>query len=212
MAMTFYYGAGSPYAWRVWFALEHKGIAYDLKLLSFADGDTRKPEFVAINPRHQVPTITDGSFTLYESAAIVEYLDEVKPKPSLFPGDAKQRGRVRRMVCEADQYFSAANAKLLTSVLFASPEAWDAVAIAAARDAVLAELGFWTSSLQGDYLAGELSAADFTLYPMLAIALRCEKKKPDLGLKSALPAGIVAWMGRIEALPYFQKTWPAHWK
>jgi hypothetical protein len=47
---------------------------------------------------------------------------------------------------------------------------------------------------------------------MLAIALRCERKKPDLGLKAALPAKIAAWMARIEALPYFAKTWPAHWK
>ena len=69
MALTFYYGSGSPYAWRVWLALEHKAIAYELKAVSFSTGDLTKPEFLALNPRHKVPTIADGNFSLYESAA-----------------------------------------------------------------------------------------------------------------------------------------------
>lgn len=212
MAITFYYGAGSPFAWRVWLALEHKGIGHERKVLSFADGDTRKPEFVALNPRHQVPVITDGDFTLYESAAIMEYLEELKPQPALFPGDAKGRAVVRRMICEADQYFDAANAKLIGNVLFTKPEDWDAEKIAAARDGVLAEVAMWEPAMRGDFLAGTLSAADFTLYPMLAIALRCEAKNPAVGLRAALPPKIAAWAARIEKLPYFAKTWPAHWK
>jgi glutathione S-transferase len=212
MALTFYYGSGSPYAWRVWLALEHKAIPYELKVLSFSDGDTRKPEFVALNPRHQVPVISGDGFTLYESAAIVEYLDELKPQPSLFPGDAKHRALVRRMVCEAGEYFGEINSKLLLGVLFSKPEEWDQAAIAKSRDAVLEELALWDRAMQGDFLTGELSAADFTLYPMLALSMRCEKKKPDLGLKAAMPAKISAWMSRIEALPYFQKTLPPHWK
>jgi Glutathione S-transferase, N-terminal domain len=35
LSVRFYYGAGSPYAWRVWLALEHKGIPYHRKTLSF---------------------------------------------------------------------------------------------------------------------------------------------------------------------------------
>jgi glutathione S-transferase len=212
MALTFYYGSGSPFAWRVWLALEHKGIPYEFKLLSFSERDTYKPEFLAMNPRHQVPVIVDDGFAHYESAAIVEYLDELKPQPSLFPGDARRRAQLRRMVCEADQYFSEINGKLLVGVLFAKPEEWDQAAIAKARDNLLQELALWDKAMQGDYLAGELSAADFALYPMLALSMRCEKKKPDLGLKAALPKNISTWMARVEALPYFQRTLPPHWK
>src|SRR5688572_21061647 len=108
MALDFYHGHGSPYSWRVWLALEHKALAYNLKVLSFQNQDTTKPEFVAINPRHQVPTIVDDGFALWESAAILEYLDErFTSGAKLYPGDAKARARIRRLVNEAEAYLGA---------------------------------------------------------------------------------------------------------
>jgi glutathione S-transferase len=212
MAVTFYYGSGSPYAWRVWLALEHKHVAYELKTMSFSAGDLRKPEYLAINPRHKVPAIVDEGFALYESAAIVEYLDEQYPGPKLFPGDERQRALVRRMVQEADQYYALAMEKLVDQVLFTAPDKWDAGKISDGRQGVAKELSLWEGLMRGDYLAGELSAADVTLYPLIALSVRMEKRKPDLDLHSAIGPRIAAWMKRIEALPYFQKTWPPHWK
>jgi glutathione S-transferase len=214
LALTFYYGAGSPYAWRVWFALEHKALPYDRKVLSFTDGDLKKPDYLAINPRGKVPTIVDGELRLHESAAILEYLDDAHPDSGerLFPGALRDRALVRRLVCEADNYFVAPMNRLLQRVLFAKREEWDAARIAAARDEVAAELARWSEPVGGGYLAGRLSAADFTLYPMIAISLRCEKRKPDLGLRERIPAPLVAWMARIEALPFFATTYPPNWK
>src|SRR5258708_1420392 len=104
MALTFYYGSGSPYAWRVWLALEHKAIAYELRAVSFSAGDLTKPEYLAINPRHKVPAIADGDFSLYESAAILEYLEEQYPAGKmLFPGGVRQRAVIRRLVRGAAQ-------------------------------------------------------------------------------------------------------------
>jgi len=85
MSLTLYYGSGSPFAWRVQLALEHKALAYERKLLSFSAGDTRKPEFIALNPRHTVPTLVDGDFVLYESNAITAYLDLASPGKSGAP-------------------------------------------------------------------------------------------------------------------------------
>jgi glutathione S-transferase len=214
LALTFYYGAGSPYAWRVWFALEHKALPYDRKVLSFTDGDLKKPDYLAINPRGKVPTIVDGELRLHESAAILEYLDDAYPDSGerLFPGALRDRALVRQLVCEADNYFVAPMNRLLQRVLFAKREEWDAARIAAARDEVAAELARWSEPVGGGYLAGRLSAADFTLYPMIAISLRCEKRKPDLGLRERIPAPLVAWMARIEALPFFATTYPPNWK
>lgn len=119
MALTFYYGSGSPYAWRVWLALEHKQLPYEQKVMSFSAGDLTKPDFLAINPRHKVPAIVDDGFALYESQAILEYLDERYPAPPrLLSGDLRRRAVIRRIIQEADQYLSAAFDPLLEQIFF----------------------------------------------------------------------------------------------
>jgi glutathione S-transferase len=212
MALTLYYLSGSPYAWRVWLALEHKRIPYELKTMSFDAGDFKSPAFVDLNPRHRVPVIVDDGFPLYESAAIVEYLEDKRPgEPRLFSAELRQRGVQRRMVREADQYFATALEHLVEAVLFTPEERWSEERIAAAYTDIKKELAVWETMIAGEYLAGPLSAADFTLFPEIALVQRIGKRKPglvaaDLGLKMS------AWMRRMEALPTVQKTWPPHWR
>jgi glutathione S-transferase len=215
MALTLYYGSGSPYAWRAQLALEHKALPYELKVLSFSAGDTRKPEFVALNPRHQVPTLADGDFVLYESNAIIEYLDEAYPGRGapLFPGDARSRAIVRRLVLEVDNYFNKAAEPLLDQAFWKKPEERDAQKIAEGRTSVVDELVMFTNAMRGDFLAGPLSAADFAFYPLVAFLYRAQKMKlPDLDADGMLTPRLRAWKARIEALPYFEKTVPPHWK
>ena len=214
MAITLYYGSGSPYAWRVQLALEHKGLAYERKVLSFANKETRTPEFLALNPRHHVPTITDGDFTLYESNAIVEYLDEAYPAQGrrLFPGDARNRALARRLICEIDNYTSNATDKVVEYAFFTKPEERDPAKLAEAKQAVVDEYGMLGKAMRGDFLAGELSAADFVLYPFVAFMKRAEVKLPDLNSDGMLTPQIRAWKARIEALPYLDKTIPPHWR
>ena len=213
MALTFFYGSGSPYAWRVWLALEHKGIAYELKTVSFSAGDLAKPEYVALNPRSKVPAITDGDFSLYESAAILEYLEEQYSTGNvLFPGSVRQRATIRRLVREADEYLAHALERLVDHVLFTKREEWNLQEIAAGREAFLKDLARFEGYLHGEWFGVELSAADFALYPIIALCLRMEKKKDDLNVSGVIGPKIAAWMKRIEALPYYDKTYPPHWK
>jgi glutathione S-transferase len=214
MGITLYYGSGSPFAWRAQLALEHKALPYELKVLSFAAGDTRKPEFVALNPRHRVPVLVDGDFVLYESSAIVEYVDEAYPGrgAQLFPGDARTRAIIRRMIREADDDFDKALDPLTTQAFMKKPEERDAKAIADARKAVVEELALFTREMRGDYLAGPLSAADYALYTLLAFLWRAEMKLPDLDANGMLTPQLTRWKARIEALPYFDKTIPPHWR
>jgi glutathione S-transferase len=214
MGITLYYGSGSPFAWRAQLALEHKALPYELKVLSFAAGDTRKPEFVALNPRHRVPVLVDGDFVLYESSAIVEYLDEAYPGRGapLFPGDARTRAIIRRMIREVDDDFDKALDPLTTQAFTKKPEERDAKAIADARKAVVEELALFTQAMRGDYLAGPLSAADYALYTLVAFLWRTEMKLPDLDANGMLTPQLTRWKARIEALPYFDKTIPPHWR
>jgi len=214
MAIVLYYGSGSPFAWRVQLALEHKALPYERKVLSFAAGDTRKPEFVALNPRHRVPVIVDGDFVLYESNAIVEYLEDAYPSSGspLFPGDARTRALARRLIMEVDNYFDEAIDPLTTEAFGKKPEERDASAIAASRAATMDELKYFTKQMRGDFLAGPLSAADFAFYPYISYLPRCQLKLPDLDADGMLTPELRAWKGRVERLPFFDKTYPPHWK
>jgi len=214
MAIEFYCGSGSPYAWRVWLALEHKALPYTLKMLSFSAGDLKQPQFLAINPRGKVPVIVDDGFALSESAAIVEYLEDAYPDSGerLFPEDIKLRARARRLIREVDGYVAPAMERLVDEILFTAPEAWNAEAIAEARDAFAGELARFETELHGDFLAGAVGAADFALYPVIALALRAERKKPDLNVAGNIGQKLSTWMRHLEALPYFTKTYPPHWK
>jgi glutathione S-transferase len=215
MTLVLYYGSGSPFAWRVQLALEHKALPYERKVLSFSAGDTRKPEFVALNPRHRVPVIVDGDFVLYESNAIVEYLDEAYPGRGapLFPGDARTRALARRLIMEADNYFSPAIDALTDYAFYTKPEQRDASLLPKIRERLVEELGLFAGAIKGEYLAGPLSAADFAFYPLLAFIGRTQQKRlPDLDAQAMLPAPIAAWKRRIESLPFLERTIPPHWK
>ena len=215
MALDFYHGHGSPFAWRVWLALEYKKIPYNLKVLSFQAGDTRKPEFVAINPRHQVPTIVDDGFPLWESTVILEYLNErFASGPKLYPGDVRERARIRRLVREVESYAYAQGIDKIVDELFWKDDAPpDAKVMDDAKKVLGDELQYMARELKGDYLGGSaMTAADITLYTVVAYVKRVTARKPETELTKLLPEKIQAWAKRIEALPFFDKTYPPHWR
>jgi glutathione S-transferase len=214
MSIVLYFGSGSPYVWRAHLALERKALPYELKVLSFSAADTRKPEFLVLNPRHQVPVLVDGDFVLYESNAIVEYLDEAYPATGapLFPGDMRTRALARRMILEVDNYFGEAVDPLIAQAFYVKPDGRDPDTIAKAKQSIAHEFDLFSKAMRGEYLAGPLSAADFALYPLVAFIRRCELKLPDLGFDALVPPAIAAWKRRIEGLPYFDRTIPPHWK
>jgi glutathione S-transferase len=202
MALDFYYASGSPYAWRVWLALTHKGIPFEWKLLSFDAGDLQKASFRAINPREKVPAIVDDGFALYESSAILEYLEDKQPEPRLFSANVRERATQRRMIREADAYFAEAMEHLLEAVMEKKP---------ADPEPMHAEIARWEAALTGDFLVGALSAADFTLYPMAALLERVSKRSQAMPA-DLIPPRLAAWMARMAAMDIVQKTCPPHWK
>ena len=215
MAVDFYHGHGSPFSWRVWLALEAKAIPYNLKVLSFQNEDTKKPEFRAINPRGQVPTIVDDGYVMWESLAILEYLDDRFTKGlKLYPGDAANRGRVRRLVAEIEAYLYGEGISPIVDELFWSGEKGpNADVVAKARDKLKEELEYVAKELEGKFLAGDtMTAADCVLGPCLQYCKRITFRKPETKLDDLIPAALRDYNKRIESLPYFDKTYPPHWR
>lgn len=209
--MHFYYASGSPWAWRVHLALEERGLSYEASLLSFSDGDLGKPEYLAINPHGKVPALTDGDLVLYESQAILEYLEENYPARPLLPGDAADRAllRIEELECTiymAEVFFT------LAKLTFFTPEAErDPEAIAERRTAVHAELvrAEGRASVRGgDFFMGKpLTRADISWIPFVELAGRA-----GVELDATTTPWLVAWRDRMRERPAYQKTYPPHWR
>jgi len=85
----------SQASFRVRIALNLKGLAHDDTYLHLEKGDQFAAEYRALNPQMVVPTLIDGDAKLFQSLAILEYLDEKYPHPPLLPADPESRAWVR---------------------------------------------------------------------------------------------------------------------
>jgi maleylacetoacetate isomerase len=87
----------SSASYRVRIALALKGLEYDYMPVHLLKNEQLGPAFGQISPAGLVPVLQDGDKLLTQSIAIIEYLDETHPEPSLLPGDAFQRARIRAL-------------------------------------------------------------------------------------------------------------------
>ena len=87
----------SPYAMSVFVALHEKAASFQMETVDLVAGKHKDAAYAATSLTQRVPTLVDGEFALSESSAIVEYLSEVLPGPSLYPTEPKTRARARQV-------------------------------------------------------------------------------------------------------------------
>src|SRR5581483_5116136 len=104
MAIEFYWGSGSPYAWRVLLALEYKRLSYTSHLLQSSKQEHKSPQMLHMNPRGRVPVLKDGEYVCFESLAILYYLDLEYPDPPIFGRSPEEAGVIMRVICEYQSY------------------------------------------------------------------------------------------------------------
>ena len=88
----------STYARTVRLALEEKGAPYELIMVDLLKGETKEPAHLARQPFGQVPAIEHDGHRLYETTAIVRYLDRVLPGPHLTPSDPWDAARMDQII------------------------------------------------------------------------------------------------------------------
>ena len=219
MALEFYWGSGSCNSWRVHLALEIKKVPYESHLLQFSKKEHKAADYLAVNPRGKVPAIRDGEFTLYESLAILQYLDRKFPEPPLLGRTPEEAGLVLRRALELVFYFEPILDRVCVPI-YRGKAAEEAEAIKAAAQALHPEVaGLEAALASSSFLVGNaISAADCTAFPFVQQLLRASGKEAAhalalgfLPLESTYPA-LAAWVKRIEALPGYDRTYPPHWR
>jgi glutathione S-transferase len=218
MAIELYWGSGSAYCWRVMLALEHKRLPYQSHRLHFDRQEHKAPQMLAMNPRGKLPVLRDADYVVFESVAVLYYLDRKYPDPPIFGITPEEGAVIMRVICEYQSYAEPSVMKILDAVLERhEPRLGEDVAEAMHRVASEART-IERRLAQSDWVVGErFSAVDMVIYPDIRLLLRAlarpearELASRFLPLEVNYPA-LGRWLARVAALPGHDRTWPPHW-
>jgi glutathione S-transferase len=191
--LTLYDDVFSPYARKVRIALYEKGVPFER--VRALHGDCNRTDFVHVNPRAEVPAIVDGSFSLYDSTIICEYLEDRFPEPAIYPRDPRLRAECRLLEDIADTQLDAA-AYAVAVVELGRGESHPAMHEAVSRD--LRRLYDELERRLGDrpFFCGDFSLADIAIVPhVMASAFL------GFPLDPAKHPGVTRWMERVQERP-----------
>lgn len=110
MSLRLYFSPGSPPSRACLLLLRTLKLDVDVKTINLAAGEQNTPDFLKLNPLHQVPVLKDDDFVLTEGRAILSYLvNKFSPGSSLYPVDPQKRARIdQRLYYDATVVFDAA--------------------------------------------------------------------------------------------------------
>ena len=208
MARPIVYGpAGSTYVWSTRLALAEKGVAHELVDVPF--GAHGEEPHLSRHPFGKMPAFEHDGFALYETQAILRYIDEGFPVAPLQPTDLHQFARMSQIMGIVDAYAWPSIAagivfNRILAPLLGLPVNEEAVAKAVPRARLcLSEFARLMSDQQ--FMAGErISLADLMVVPLLYYLARVPEGEAPLAEHPSLRA----WMRRIEDRQSFQVTKP----
>jgi maleylpyruvate isomerase len=97
MAIQMYGFWRSIASFRVRVALKLKGLSFEETPIDILVGEQFKPGYEAVNAERVVPTFIHDGYSIFQSLAIIEYLDDIQPEPRLVPADAKEKAYARSL-------------------------------------------------------------------------------------------------------------------
>jgi glutathione S-transferase len=196
--ITLYHTPISPNSRRVWIALIEKGLEFELVEVNLG-GDQFKPEFLAINPFHHIPALSDDGFNVVESLAILDYLEAKYPTPAMLPKDAQDLAKVKMVEMVSVNELLPALTPMM-SVLFDLPGK-NPEAIEQSKTKVATVLKFFEDTLdERPYFGSEsVTLADVvagSIVPWI----------PKTGISLAEYPKLTAWCDRVVARPAWKNT------
>lgn len=189
---------GSPFVRAVQMGLEEKGVAY--RMQPMGPQEMKSEAYLMRHPFGRVPAFEHGDLKIYETQAILRYLNDVFPIPAFVPADPRAAAKMNQIIGINDWYFFPKAAapivfqRVVGPVFFGLPtdEAAITDALPMARTCI-AELNRLLGAQR--YLAcDEMSIADLMLAPQIDFLVAT----PD-GKNLLEGTGLKAWLGRMNA-------------
>jgi glutathione S-transferase len=197
---------GSPYGRAVLATLEEKGAPY--RFAAVTPGTLRAEPHVSRHPFGKIPVLEHGDFTLYETQAILRYLDRILPTPPLAPADPQAAARMDQAMNVNDCYLFNGVANIILFQRVVGPRLLgltpDEALIAEAMpkaETVFSEL---ERLLAGKpYFTGpDVSLADI----LLACHIDFFLGTPEWDHLSPARPEVAAWLDRMNARPSLART------
>jgi glutathione S-transferase len=159
--LVLYHTIQSPFARKVRVAMAEKGVACEKVALDVTRAENRTYEYLRLNPHGRVPTLVVDGIPIYESTAIIEYLEETFPQPPLMPRQPIERARVRMLEETMDGSFIEALRTVLLNEHRLPPEERNPKAAQEARRKIV-----W----HNEWLDRELAGREFLINGGISVA------------------------------------------
>ncbi|HVO23021.1 MAG TPA: glutathione S-transferase family protein [Candidatus Margulisiibacteriota bacterium] len=200
--LKLHYHPFSTFSRRVRIALLEKNIPCELVEVDMVARAHRGPAYLALNPYGRVPTLEEDGFILYESTAILEYLEATHPTPPLAPADARGRALVAMHMKLCDIQMARQTGAIIFPKRFLPKDRWDEAAMAQAKKEIEKHLEIVDNQLKGkDYMVGDCYSLVEVCYTPFVEFLPLMEITP--------PASVATWMRRMLDRPSAQQTKPA---
>ncbi|HEX4739845.1 MAG TPA: glutathione S-transferase family protein [Caulobacteraceae bacterium] len=201
---------GSPFGRSVMAVLEEKGAPW--RLAPIAPGALKTEPHISRHPFGRMPVLDHGGFSLYETSAILRYLDRILPTPALTPADPKAAARMDQVMSINDWYLFQGVGNVIgfqrvvgPRLMGLTPNEDACTAALPPGRVVFRALG----GLLGDrpyFGGGAVSLADFMVAPQMDFLAEC----PEWATLCENAPQLCAWLERMNARPSLQATtWPA---
>jgi len=202
MSITLYDMPESAHARKVRLLAAELGIKLDCVSRDPRTGETRSPDYLALNPNGKVPTLKEDDFVLWESPAILKYLAAKQPERGLGGKDAREAALIDQWLfwwgCGPEAAIDALSWELLIKPRVLNQPGNDPGIIADAHARLDRFLPVLDRQLEGrDFIVGPLSIADFAIGP------RFDRAPELLKFDVAPYRNIAAWRGRLLAKHYW---------
>ena len=176
------------------------GVPFELEVVDLMKDEHLRPEHLALHPFGKIPVIDDAGLLLYESHAIIQYLDE-RQGGTLMPSDPRERARARQWMSVEQSYVASAAMTQVFHHLFGIRQ--EPSALQQAEDALGRAFDVLAANLATrPYLAGDtFSLADITFLPYVEYLMKIPTASAIRGRPS-----LIGWWSRCAERPSWRRT------